>query len=66
MMGNPDERRGRSARQCGPGIVSKRPMRLFIEKARAISADDESSAADELLAQLARAPLKLHIKPKKP
>jgi hypothetical protein len=40
-------------------------MRLFIEKARAISPDDESSAADELLAQLAKAPPKQHIKAKK-
>ncbi len=40
---------------------NKSQSKLFIEKAREIGADEEHSAADELLARLAKTPKDQHV-----
>jgi len=42
----------------------KKQSRLFLEKAREVGADEEKSAADELLAQLAKKPPEPRKKPR--
>jgi hypothetical protein len=46
----------RSAGTKKPKLDAKEQSKLFIEKAREIGADEEKSAADELLGRLAKMP----------
>jgi hypothetical protein len=45
-------------------LDDKEQSKLFIEKAREIGADEEKSAADTLMGQLAKLPPEPRIKPK--
>jgi hypothetical protein len=43
-------------KQKAPGLDNPGQSKLFIEKAREIGADEEKSAADDLIGQLAKSP----------